>query len=170
MRVLLTIDMQNWMFRTASRAAQLPVLCPALTKLQQEFLDAGLPIINIRTEHKADGSTWSRRMRLANHACLIENSEDAAPVAGFTPVGITLIKTANDSFLNTPLETLLQALKATQIVLSGVFMDGCIALTAAGAAQRGYDICLTQEAIGWIDQERAGQIRLWLADMYGIED
>ncbi|MGH6898776.1 MAG: hypothetical protein ACREJ5_19865 [Geminicoccaceae bacterium] len=54
---LVIIDMQKWMFRSADRAAQLPLLVSAINDLSVAFAEARLPIFHVSTIHKADRST-----------------------------------------------------------------------------------------------------------------
>ncbi|MFD2262437.1 cysteine hydrolase family protein [Lacibacterium aquatile] len=168
MRALLVIDMQRWMFRTPDRAAQLPVLLQAIERLSLDFEARNQPLFDIRTEHKADRSTWSRLMLRYDYPCLLEGSEDTDTVDGLVPRGTRITKTANDAFLGTDLETELHRQGVSEIVLAGVFMDGCVGLTAAAAAQRGFAVCFADRAIGVRDQTQAIAIRSWLIEMYEL--
>jgi nicotinamidase-related amidase len=167
---LLIIDMQRWMFRTPERSAQLPVLCANIASLIAVFETSGLPIFDVRTEHRADRSTWSRLMRKHDYSCLIEGTPDAEPVEGFSPPrgGIGVIKRANSAFLGTALESRLKDAAVDRLFLCGVFMDGCVGLTAADAAQRGYDVVFVTDAIGHTGDADHAAIRRWLVADYEL--
>ena len=167
---LVIIDMQRWMFRYADRAAQLPSLVSAINNLSVAFAEARLPIFHVSTIHKADRSTWSRLMKKYDYPCLIEGTEDPEPVDGFRPQpgAILVTKTANSAFVGTNLEQVLEAVGASELVLVGVFIDGCVGLTAADAAQRGYEVTLVADAIGHTREARRAMIFEWLVDDYEL--
>jgi len=170
MQALAIIDMQRWMFRYPERAAQLPLLIDNINRLGDAFAAKGLPVFDIRTVHKADRSTWSRLMQKYDYPCLIEGSEEADYVDGYRPPGsaIRLIKTANSAFLGTNFEAELRASHVTELVLSGVFGDGCVGLTAADAAQRRFDVVLVADAIGYSKAELSATILNWLVEAYEL--
>lgn len=167
---LMILDMQKWMFRHPERAAQIPGLLTNINTLAAAFAEARLPIINVETIHKADRSTWSRLMRKYNLACLIAGTEDVEPVAGYRPpvAAVRIEKTANSAFLGTDLEWKLQTAGVSELVITGVFIDGCVGLTAADAAQRGYEVTLVADAIGHARRDRRTVIFDWLASDYEL--
>jgi nicotinamidase-related amidase len=56
-----------------------------------------------------------------------------------------------------------------ELVLTGVFIDGCVGLTAADAAQRGLEVTFVEDAIGHARSDRRGIILNWLAADYELE-
>jgi nicotinamidase-related amidase len=171
MQALAIIDMQRWMFRYPERAAQLPSLIDNINRLSSAFAAKGLPVFDIRTVHKADRSTWSRLMHKYDYPCLIEGTEGADSVDCYRPPrsAIRLIKTRNSAFLRTDFEPRLSALRVTELVLAGVFGDGCVGLTAADAAQRGFDVVLVADAIGHSKATRGATIIDWLVEDYELK-
>jgi nicotinamidase-related amidase len=167
---LIVIDMQRWMFRYPERAAQLPSLVANIDALTAKFAEHGLPIFNVQTLHKADRSTWSRLMHKHDYACLIENTADAEFVDGYQPHAraVTVTKTANSAFFGTDLAHLLARTGVTELVLAGVFIDGCVGLTAADAAQHGLEVTLVEDAIGHGREDRRAVILPWLAETYEL--
>ena len=166
---LVIIDMQRWMFRHPERAAQIGSLITNINVLTKMF-EHRLPIFNVRTIHKADRSTWSRQMLKHDYPCLIEGTEDARLVDGYRlPEGaIQIVKTANSAFLGTNFETQLMTAGVTGLALTGVFIDGCVGLTAADAAQRGFDVAFVEDAIGHARADRRSAILNWLAEDYEL--
>jgi nicotinamidase-related amidase len=120
---LMIVDMQKWMFRYPERAAQLPLLVRAIDRLSATFAKARLPIFHVNTIHKADRSTWSRLMKKYDYPCLIEGTDDAAPVTGHRPPpgAIQITKTAHSAFIGTNLEESLEASGVLELVLTGVY-------------------------------------------------
>jgi nicotinamidase-related amidase len=167
---LAIIDMQKWMFRYPERAAQIDQLIDNINAISKAF-EPGLPIFDVRTIHKADRSTWSRLMRKYDYQCLIEGTEDTRPVDGYQlhERAIQITKTANSAFLGTHFETQLKAAGVTELALAGVFIDGCVGLTAADAAQRGFEVVFVDDAIGHARADRRSAILNWLADDYELK-
>jgi nicotinamidase-related amidase len=149
MQGLAIIDMQRWMFRLPERAAQLPALVRAIDRLLIDFETSGLPVFNVHVVHKADRSTWSRLMRKYDYPCLIEGTSDIELVEGFAlpPSARNIQKRANSAFLATNFEEQLRALDVQKLVLAGAFIDGCVGLTAADAAQRGFEVVPAEDAM-----------------------
>lgn len=167
---LIIIDMQRWMFRTPERAVQLPVLVSNVNRLASAYSVAGRPIIDVRTYLKADRSNWTRLMQKHDYACMIENTEDVEPVDGLEiPESAHRIsKTRHNAFLKTNLEELLQSLEVSTLVMCGVFMAACIALTASDAEQLNYETVLVKDAIGHTNEHKGEFVFDWLDAMYEL--
>ena len=171
MQALAVIDMQRWMFRLPGRAAQLATLVPAINRLTAHFAATGRPVFDVRVAHKADRSTWSRLMLKYDEACMIEGTADVEPIEGIVmPASARRIaKLANSAFLGTDFDAQLRALEVETLVLAGAFIDGCVGLTAADAAQRGYEVILIEDAVAHCDQRHATIILEWLIAMYELK-
>jgi nicotinamidase-related amidase len=170
MQALAIIDMQRWMFRPPERAAQLPALVPAINKLVVDFATSGLPVFNVHVVHKADRSTWSRLMLKYGHPCMIEGTSDIEPVDGLAlpPSAHNIQKRANSAFLGTGFEEQLRTLDVQELVLAGAFIDGCVGLTAADAAQRGFEVVLVDDAMAHCDARHRELMIEWLMRMFEL--
>ncbi|WP_082172072.1 cysteine hydrolase family protein [Methylobacterium indicum] len=171
MLALVIIDMQRWMFRTPERSDQVGNILPAIDGLASHFAQANLPIYDVVTIHQPDRSTWSRLMIKYNYSCLIEGTPDAEPVDGYKapPSAKRIVKTQNSVFLHTDFETTLNADGVTKLLLTGVFMDGCVGLTAADAAQRRFEVVCISDGIGHVDVKMRRSMEEWLHQMYEID-
>src|SRR5262249_32367446 len=105
-----------------------------------------------------------------DYPCLIEGTEDAGLVDNYRLPrrAVQITKTANSVFLGTNFETQLIAAGVTEVALTGVFIDGCVRLTAADAAQRGFDVMCIEDAIGHTRADRRSAILNWLAEDYEL--
>jgi nicotinamidase-related amidase len=170
MQALAIIDMQRWMFRLPERAAQLAVLVPTVNRLAAQFAASGLPVFDVRVVHKADRSTWSRLMLKYDYACMIEGTADAEPVDGLDlPVSARMVfKPVNSAYFKTDFEEQLRALQVERLVLAGAFIDGCVGLTAADAAQRGFEVVVVEDAIAYRDERHRDMMIEWLVSMYEL--
>ncbi len=171
MQALVIIDMQRWMFRLPERLEQVPSLIAGIEKLTAAFEAAQRPIYDVRTIHKADRSTWSRLMLKYDYPCLLDGTPDAEPIDGYIPPkgASHIVKTANSAFVGTSFEEVLRNDRVTHLVLAGVFIDGCVALTATDAAQRGYEVTFIDDAIGHSEAHLRGPLFEWLMDDYELQ-
>ena len=105
-----------------------------------------------------------------NHACLIEGSPDTELVQGLElpPTRRLVRKTASSAFVRTDFAAQLRAMNVTKLFLAGAFMDGGVGLTAADAAQRGFEVCLVDDAIAHADERFRDTIMEWLAGLYEL--
>jgi nicotinamidase-related amidase len=170
MQALAIIDMQRWMFRLPERAAQLPAVVPVINRLAVAFEASGLPVFNVHVVHKADKSTWSRSMRKYDHPCMIEGTPDVEFVDGFAlpASGHHIQKCANSAFLGTDFEKQLRNLDVKKLVLAGAFIDGCVGLTAADAAQRGFEVVIAEDATAYCDARHREMMIEWLIRMFEL--
>jgi nicotinamidase-related amidase len=109
-------------------------------------------------------------MRKYDVPCMIEGTEDVDRVEGLAiPASArTILKRANSAFFETDLESQLRALKVSRVVLTGAFLDGCVGLTAADAAQRGFDVVLVEDAIAHCNKCHRDALIEWLVAMYEL--
>ncbi|AWN46592.1 hypothetical protein DK419_09940 [Methylobacterium terrae] len=105
-----------------------------------------------------------------DYSCLIEGTPDAEPVEGYEapPSATRIVKTQNSAFLHTEFEAALRADGVTKLLLTGVFMDGCVGLTAADAAQRRFEVACISNGIGHVDVKMRRSMEEWLHQMYEI--
>lgn len=169
-RALVIIDMQCWMF-SKDRKKQLPAVSKNIAKLIGEFDRFDLPIFDIRVEHKADKSTWSRAMLDQDCAVMIEGTADVEPVDGYMPParGRLIKKPANSAFINCNFKKEIEKLDIRKLVICGAFIDGCVGLTAADAEQYGYEVTLVDDAIAHARIEHRSFMFEWLTSMYGLK-
>jgi nicotinamidase-related amidase len=78
-------------------------------------------------------------------------------------------KPANSAFVATDFAEQLRTHKVDRLVLAGAFIDGCVALTAANAAQRGFEVVIVEDAIAHCDQRHRAVMLEWLVAMYELE-
>jgi nicotinamidase-related amidase len=170
MQALIVVDMQRWMFRLPEREAQLATIVPTINKLATDFAAADRPVFDVRVVHKIDRSTWSRLMLKYDYPCLIEGTADAEAVDGLAipSAARSIFKRSNSAFFETDLGEQLRALKVERVILAGAFIDGCVGLTAADAAQRGFDVTLVEDGIAHRNEGHGATLIEWLVSMYEL--
>ena len=151
-QALLIVDMQVDYFNDNELERCRDDLVAACNSLAARATAAGAPVIEVRTEHKPDRSTWALNMRDDDSGMVIEGTTGAEPVAGLhTDNAFTVIKTRDSAFFRTELEDLLAARGVETIALAGVSTESCIATTAADAYARDLRVVLVDEAVASID-------------------
>lgn len=167
---LLIIDMQKGYFQSGEEREALPTLTDSINELITIFQDANQPVIQILTTHKADKSTWTRKMKEDDSPFCVEGSEEAEPVAGLRVEEQQIItKTRDNAFLDTDLHQTLQHFGVERVVLAGVSTHECVAATGIEASERDYLVVLAKDAVHSPKSGYANTITKLLGEEYGAE-
>lgn len=132
------IDMQSDFFNDPELERCRGDLVETCNRLIDAALERGLPVVEVRTVHAADGSTWALNMLDDQAGMTLEGTAGAEPVAGLrtadTTPGITLVtKTRDNAFHRTDLGAVLCRAGVDAFLLCGVSTESCIAATATEA-------------------------------------
>lgn len=145
---LVVMDMQRAYFENDALEAhrdQLVTQCGAAVGWAR---DNGLPVINVRTEHRRDRSTWTLNMLEDDQGFLFEGDPHTQVVDGLDLTGaVDVVKTRDDAFLGTSLSDVITELDVDMLVLTGVSTHTCIATTAAHAFADQLEVVLVRDAI-----------------------
>jgi nicotinamidase-related amidase len=153
-QALVIIDMQVDYFNDSELEKCRDDLVTACNTLVERAVAAGAPVIEVRTEHRPDRSTWALNMREDDSGMVIEGTPGAEPVPSLsTGDAVTVIKTRDSAFFRTGLEDVLTAHGVESIALAGVSTESCIATTAADAYARDLRVVLVDEAVASIDPD-----------------
>lgn len=129
-----------------------------------------IPVILVRTEHKADKSTWTLNMLDRSSGYLFEGESDSDFVEGLLTHGATtLAKTRDSAFHGTDLSDRLHTLGVKQLILTGVSTHSCILYTAADAYASSFRVILATDAIASHDPKYHEQILAILTQEYKQE-
>lgn len=92
-----------------------------------------------------------------------EGSKDVELVDGLSVVDHNIIKKyKGDAFSNPQLNKILKENSFDELELVGVDGGGCVALTAAGAIQAGYQVSIVTKAVGTTFEKRANKLNIKL--------
>jgi nicotinamidase-related amidase len=139
------VDMQVDFFNDPELARCRKDLVATCNRLVDAALKRDLTVVEVRTIHAPDRSTWALNM-LDDGAGMTEaGTRGAEPVAGLhhagSRKGITLVtKTRDSAFHGTDLAELLKHEGVDAFLLCGVSTESCIAATATEAYAR--DLCV----------------------------
>ncbi|WP_308191211.1 cysteine hydrolase family protein [Spelaeicoccus albus] len=160
------VDMQNAYFenpRLAACRSRVTEQCNELIRLARQI---GALVVNVRTEHLRDKSTWTLNMLDDDQGYLFRGSKQAACVDGLDIADSQpIVKRRDNAFLGTDLLRLLQSAKITELVVAGVSTHTCIAQTASEAYARNFRVVLAKDAVASHDPEyEAGMLSMLLAE------
>jgi nicotinamidase-related amidase len=149
---LLVIDMLND-FVLAGAPLEVPATRAILPALQARLAEArarGVPVIYVCDAHAADDPEFAR-MGWPPHA--VQGTAGAEVIAELAPqeTDPVVAKTSYSGFHHTGLEGILQALGATDLVLTGCVTSICILYTAYDAVIRGYRVTVPAACVAPLD-------------------
>lgn len=165
---LMIIDMQNGYFRDPSLARQKPSLVSAINRYVKQFRADGSPVINVRTAHAPDGSTWTRNMIEDDQGFMLPGNDRTSVEGLDVDDAIDIIKTRDDAFHDTNLHETLQSLGISRLTIAGISTHSCVFHTAARGYAYDYSVRLLQDAIGDEDDDLARQSIDYLKKEYRI--
>ncbi|WP_286753505.1 MULTISPECIES: cysteine hydrolase family protein [Sphingobacterium] len=134
MRALLIIDMQRGSFRPYELRHDTFAVIDRINRLSEVFRKNGELVIFI--QH--DGTKEN---------CFLPGTEDWSllPELIRGPADISVSKTANDSFYQTELQSLLTSNGVTELVLTGCATDFCVDATIKSALTKDYSITVVAD-------------------------
>jgi nicotinamidase-related amidase len=137
-QAVVMIDMQRDFFNDPELERCREDLVEACNRVIDAALVRGLPVVEIRTVHAGDGSTWALNMLDDRSGMTIEGTPGVEPVEGLrtaeSTAGIHLVtKTRDNAFHGTDLHDVLTREGISSLLLCGVSTESCIAATATEA-------------------------------------
>lgn len=167
MQALVIMDMQHDFVGSGPLAEARPHLVHTINRLVALAREAGVPIIDVRTVHAPDGSTWALNMREDDQGMAIEGSHGVEPADGLDLGGaLPVSKTRDNAFFRTGLEALLRERGITSFVLCGVSTESCIAATATDAYARDLHVTFVDGSVASSEPERHADVLAALERQY----
>jgi nicotinamidase-related amidase len=143
---LILIDLQNDYFADDELARCRDDLVEACNLLVRAARDAGAPVVEVRTVHARDKSTWALNMLDDDQGMALEGSPGAERVDGLLEPGEVFLKTRDSAFHRTGLGDWLAQRDVDRVVLAGVSTESCIAATATDAYAHDLRAILVEDA------------------------
>lgn len=147
---VVVVDMQVDFFNDPELERCREDLIAACNTVIDGALARGLPVVEVRTVHARDHSTWALNMIDDRDGMTEEGTAGADPVeglhhAGTTP-GVTVVRKTRDSaFYDTDLEQQLRDSGVESFLLCGVSTESCISATAVDAYARDLAVALVRD-------------------------
>jgi acyl-CoA reductase-like NAD-dependent aldehyde dehydrogenase/nicotinamidase-related amidase len=163
---LLLLDLQNDFLERPGLSPDPAALCARAAWLLGGFRERRLPIAHAYTVTRGDGSDrmphWQRR---GVFAC-VEGSRGAAPPAPLAPRQNELVcrKQHYDAFADPRLAAWLREHGIRRLVLAGLYLHACVRSTALAGYERGFEVCVVEDAVGTTEPLHGELTRRWLAE------
>jgi nicotinamidase-related amidase len=153
-QALLVIDMQEDYFADDELRRRRDALVSACNAVVATAHRAGALVLEIRTVHTPDGSSWSLNMLDDGVGMTIQSTPGAQPVDGLaSSPAVVVEKTRDSAFHGTALAEKLGDRGIESIAICGVSTESCIAMTAAEAYARDLHVTLVSDALASVDPE-----------------
>lgn len=148
---LILIDLQNDYFNDDELERCRGDLVEATNLLVEHARAAGAPVVEVRTVHQEDRSTWALNMLEDGQGMAFEGTEGAARVDGLAEPDVVFEKTRDSAFHGTDLATWLRERDVDEIVLAGVSTESCINATATDAYAHDFRTVLVKDATASVE-------------------
>lgn len=164
---LVVIDMQQCFFESPALAVRRDELAQNCAELISQAHKVLAPVLLVQTQHQRDGSTWTRNMRQDDQGFAFTGDQDAFLLPELpTWASVQITKTRDNAFHQTELAQMLTQARISRLVLAGVSTHSCVAVTAAEAYARDFDVVLAGDAIASEKPELHVPILKQLGDEY----
>ena len=151
---LVLIDLQKDYFVSDELERCRDDLVAICNRLVRGARDAGVPVIEVRTIHLPDRSTWTLTMHEDGQGMVLQGSRGAEPLDGLdTAEALVMTKTRDSAFFGTDLRQLLADRSVDHLVLCGVSTESCIAATASDAFAHDLGATLVADATASADRD-----------------
>jgi len=143
---LVIVDMiSSWDFEGADKLAPAALaIAPHIGALKQRCSERGVPAIFVNDNRGRWRSEFRELVRLSRE------SEIGAKIAQHLQPAdddYSVLKPKQSAFYATPLDLLLRHLRVRRLIVTGVASDQCIAMSAAEARMRDYDVIVPRDAV-----------------------
>ena len=154
MDALLLIDLQVDYFADDELARCRADVVAACNRLAAAAHEHDVPVLEVRTVHEPDRSTWTLSMLEDDQGMVLRGSAGVERAEGLDPGGATLLeKTRDSAFLHTGLEPRLRRQGVRRVVLCGVSTESCVAMTARDAFAHDLRAVLVSDATASVSWE-----------------
>jgi nicotinamidase-related amidase len=151
---LLILDMIScWNFPDgAALQRQAARMAPCIARLKRRCIEAGVPVIYAND----NSGQWRSDFKFVVGESLESDSIGAEITRALQPGDddYFVLKPKHSAFFATPLEILLDHLRAKRLVIAGVTGDQCVLNTAADARMRDFDVVVPEDCIASLTAER----------------
>ncbi|MDT9591434.1 cysteine hydrolase [Nocardioides zeae] len=178
---VLLIDLQEGYFAGSPDLRELrPGLVEGVDALVRRAADAGALVVEVRTVHEADRSTWALNMLEDDAPFLLRDTDEPVPLREVVALRELLgprleerggrwevvEKTRDDAFLGTELLDLLRGAGAEGLAVAGISTESCVAATATTAYAHDLRVVVAREAVGSDSDERHAEVLRHLERLY----
>jgi acyl-CoA reductase-like NAD-dependent aldehyde dehydrogenase/nicotinamidase-related amidase len=162
---LLLVDLQRDFLEDARLTPPAGAVVARARVLLEGFRALGLPVVHARSSARADLSDAMPHHRALGRAPCVEATDGALPPPGLEArEGEEVIRKRFFGAFSSPgLEAALRSRGVDTVVVAGVHLHACVAETALGAYERGFEVRVAEDATASYDPLHARLAREWLA-------
>lgn len=167
---LVVLDLQNDFLAPPALEDARKQLVVTTDELARRAHEAGALVVEVRTQHRADGSTWTLSMQEDQTGVVLEGTEGAErlPELDIHP-DATITKTRDSAFLGTTFAEVLDRAGVGTIAIVGVTTDLCVLMTAADAFAHDLRVVLVEDGIAAAEQRKHDAALRYLTESYRQE-
>jgi acyl-CoA reductase-like NAD-dependent aldehyde dehydrogenase/nicotinamidase-related amidase len=161
---LLLVDLQNDFLARPGLIPDREFLCARAAALLDGMRRRGSPVVHAHTVIRADGSDcmphWKRR---GVREC-VEGTRGALPPPALASVAgeLVLRKRYFSAFGDARLDPWLRERGVNRLIVAGVYLHSCVRSTVLDAYERGYEVCVVDDAVGTTEPVHAELTRTYL--------
>jgi nicotinamidase-related amidase len=154
---LVLIDLQYDYFADDELERCRDDLVKACNLLIERARSAGAPVVEVRTVHRRDKSTWALNMLEDDQGMALEGSRGAERLDELAEPDHVILKTRDSAFHDTGLAEWLSERGVDRIVVAGVSTESCIAATATDAYAHDLRVVLVEDGTASVEWEQHDQ-------------
>lgn len=155
---MLVMDMLNFFAMEGDEQYQRRfwVVVDRIVQLRQVAHSRLIPWVYVNTLFDSEASFASSALARKSPPHWIRGTHEAEVVDPLAPSDGDLVvaKSVNSGFYQSKLDDVLHEVGAERVILTGVHTHVCVALTAADAFYRNYDVVVVPECVTTIEMER----------------
>ena len=167
--MLLLVDWINPLTHAGADQLRRPALAAArcTARLKQRLSRTGVQAIYANDNY----GVWRSDFHTLLQQCRRSGGEAAEIAELLAPArnDITVVKPRHSAFYETPLQVLLQQLKARELVIAGVASEWCVLFTAMDAYVRGYSLRVPSDCIASASREHHAAAVNYLGKVLGAD-
>ena len=161
---LLLVDLQNDYLATADLQPTADALILQSASLLAECRQSGFPVIHIWTTVCREDDRRLPHWRAENRwQCVAGTAGHATPESLQPRNGETVVhKSGFNAFADGQLDAALKRLGCDTVILAGLHLHTCVRVAAMECMERGYRVCIADDAVSSNDPIHAASTRRWL--------
>ncbi|WP_028652552.1 cysteine hydrolase family protein [Nocardioides halotolerans] len=148
---LIVIDLQHDYFVDDELERCRDDVLAACNRLIDAAHEAGAPVVEVRTVHAHDKSTWALNMLEDDQGMALDGTHGAERLDGLHEPDHVVVKTRDSAFHDTDLAGWLRERGISRLVLTGVSTESCIAATATDAYAHDLEVVLVEDATASVE-------------------
>jgi alpha-ketoglutaric semialdehyde dehydrogenase len=161
---LLLVDLQNDYLATPDLQPCADILIAQSAALLARCRQSEIPVIHVwTTVHREDDRRLPHWRRENRWQCVAGTGGHATPAALEPRSGETVVhKSGFNAFADGELDAALKRLDRDTVILAGMHLHTCVRVAAMECMERGYRVCIAEDAVASNDPIHAASTRRWL--------